>query len=252
MIYEKDYDRNAETVNVDYKYKDKYKQHKDVMKGEGFSCEIILAQETIQHKEGRNGGSYDQEVIGLVLKLTKSNEWFKVNLKGATYKKDGTRGRSPVQLHDFMQMALAQRPNALDDSSVYDGDYGRITTYPNLTGLKFKLVIARTGTFNGNAVHEFELYDEHGFSIPEIEAGAKEPKDIYTKLTELKGKYEEFVKGKGANSVVSTASSSSPYGRGEVVVPQVATPNSVVPNSVAPNTVAPEPVVQDNDDDMPF
>lgn len=125
-----------------------------------------------------------------------------------------------------------QRPNCVSvvdhHSFDYEGNHIEYDSYPNMIGLKFKIVSAVTGKFNGYDVVTHEVFNPQGFSFVELQNGITKPKDIEQKLAELKDSYEEYFE-----EFVEVHSENVPVEEVEMAEP------------IEPNNAT-------DDDDMPF
>lgn len=196
MQLDHNYDRNAVNNDMssgDFKYKENYTAYSEPFTGEVFDCEVLLAQLAVHERTSKKGGTYQQETLSLVLKI-KEKFWIRVNIKGAFINKDGTSGRNPVQLHDFLCLADRQHKDCLADASTHTFDDGTTSTsYPHLYGLKFKLAIATVGEFKGYDVNSFYFYDISGKSAVELETGSSTIMDLKNKLAELQQQRNDFL-----------------------------------------------------------
>lgn len=237
MRIEANYDRNAyadsgysEEKGADY-YK-KYEQSVHTFKGEITDATILYARNQLQEKKNKRGGVYYQEELAVIFLNPLDNKWFRVRIKGATLQKDGTLGHNPVRLQDFLQLCEMQRPNCVSVADHhafdYEGNHIEYDSYPNMIGLKFKIVSAVAGKFNEYDVVTHEVFNPQGFSFVELQNGMTKPKDIEQKLAELKDSYEKYFK-----EFVEVHSENVPVEEVEMAQP------------VEPNNAT-------DDDDMPF
>lgn len=237
MRIEANYDRNAyadggytEEKGADY-YK-KYEQSVHTFKGEITDGTILYARNQLQEKKSKKGGVYHQEELAVIFLNPLDNKWFRVRIKGATLQKDGTLGHNPVRLQDFLQLCEMQRPNCVNvvdhHAFDYEGQHIEYDSYPNMIGLKFRIVSAVTGKFNEYDVVTHEIFNPQGFSFVELQNGMTKPKDIEQKLAELKNSYEEYFE-----EFVEVHSQNEPVEEVEMAEP------------VEPNNAT-------EDDDMPF
>ena len=217
MYFEKNYDRKAmvemEANPNGYKteagsdYADKYVQREKYFAGEILDVTIAYARTEREEKTSNKGGTYYAQKLNLILIDKATNEWFRVRIRGAYLGSDGKEGHNPVKLQDFFELCSMQRPNFLEDADEHSFDYQDRhmwwESYPNMIGLKFKIVIAHTDDFNGYAVNDFEIYDPNGFSFVEKCNGTKQPEDLGVKQLELMNEHNKLYPSEPLNGVVN-------------------------------------------------
>ena len=206
MSFDPNYDRNAaENSGADFKYKDHFKpfavEHE--LSGDVYDVEVLNVHSKAWTKTYKEK-TVTKDMITVALKI-KDEYWIDLTLWGGAYK-DGKTGRNPVQTHDFLCLAMRQRKDALAGATNYtfeqSGD--TITRYPNLTGLKFKLAIAKTGeTPKGYEKYDFAFFDKNGFSAPELETNADKPISLGLVLEDLKAKYSAWKTGQESSNPYS-------------------------------------------------
>lgn len=193
LAYDPTFDRTAQNETVgDLKFKEHFDQYDQEFAPEVIDVEVLLANSQVNEFTTAKGHDFKREDMILVVKL-KDRYWHRLKIKGATVKEDGTRGKYSTQMHDFFCLALRQNPQALSDPSDYTFDDGnKVTYYPHLYGLKFKICIAKVSEFKGYDVNSFSFFDVRGFSAPELETNATQPQALGLCLEDLKNQYNAF------------------------------------------------------------
>lgn len=230
MYLDKNYDRSQADgmTGGEFDYKKKYEPYPSVFEGNCFDVEVLLAQMSIREGENKKGGTYRQEQLSLVLKI-QDKYWCRVNIKGAYLKDDGSDGRNPVKLHDFLCLAERQAEDCLGGASSYTFDDGRtVTTFPKLYGMKFKMVIATVGNYQGYDVNEVGFFALDGHSAVELELNQTEVLEIKNFAREVKGKREQYLDELKAEA--GLRSDGTPYGQQSTVTnPDNSFPEDDVP-----------------------
>lgn len=250
MYFEKNYDRKAmvemEENPNSYKteagadYADKYVQREKYFAGEILDVTIAYARTEREENTSKKGNVYYAQKLSLILIDKATNEWFRVKIRGAYLSSEGKEGHNPVKLQDFFELCSMQRPNFLEDADEHSFDYqDRYSgesrhawweSYPNMIGLKFKIVIAHAGEFKGYVVNDFEIYDPNGFSFVEKCNGAKQPEDLGIKQLELIEEHNKLYPNEPLNGAVNN-------------------PDPVMNDAIE---TLQEPSLSADDDDLPF
>lgn len=215
MQLDKNYDRSIPEggeMSGDVKYKEHYEPYPFDHDATPINVEILLAQSGVVERQNQKGGKYSQEMMTVVLKA-KEKYWIRLTMKGAYIKDDGSAGRNPLQLHNFLCLAERQCENCLANGSSFTFKDGRtVVSYPKLVGLKFKVVIATIGEYQGYEVNDFAFFDVQGRSAVDLEQGkVGDYSDLQLAVDKLRAKHIEFV---------NWLTDNNPYGNVQSVQPE--------------------------------
>lgn len=237
--------QNRPSEEAREKYWQTYDREKGEMMEPAFFADCTLLD--VQKKEidchGKNGGVYKKEMWTLTV-LLPSQKYIDIPVWGAIIKDDGSRGQSSPQFWDFCYLAHKQKAGCLGAESEYTDSNGYThTRLPDAAGLKFDVIVGRTGTTkSGYPQIEGMVYEAGShLSAKEAKAELTTAEQIKTDLAALKAKHEEWKKS-GNMGFAPQAS----FG-GQQQRPQT---RATAPAAVAPAAPAePAPFVPD---DIPF
>lgn len=174
----------------------------DTLTGEKYyQCEIVEAKTRLIDKVKLNKANEQYlcryEILNLVLKVKDQDYHLPaISIFAHTKKDDGEWSSDSVQLHDFLTMALEQKPNALDNSYDYVDAYNNGTVYPELNGVKLICVMAQVGarqTSKGTYPdYHFALFDPKGYTVVEKEEGDKTRSSLKNTMEKLFREYKEY------------------------------------------------------------
>lgn len=235
--------------------REKYWTEYDREKGETLEpaffadCTLLDVQKKLIDCHAKNGGTYKKEMWTLTV-LLPSQKYIDIPVWGAIMKDDGSRGQSSRQFWDFCYLAHKQKAGCLAAESQYTDANGFYhTRLPDAVGLKFDVVVGRTGTTkSGYPQIEGMVYESGShLSAKEAKAELTTAEQIKTDLAALKAKHAEWKKS-GSMGFAPQSFGGAPQQAVTKSQTRATAPASAPVQAPAP---APEPVMH-VDDDIPF